>query len=870
MIWRRRRALADLDEDIRDHLGRETEENIARGMPPDEAAAAARRAFGSVTRTKEDARAVWVPIWADQLLQDARYALRLVRRSPGFAALVVATLALGIGLTTAVFSVVNAVLLRPLAYRDGSRLIWIVTYDDRVAPIRSIEVVSAPDVLAFHDHASTLERVVAFYIGMERVTAKDGVVATRVATVSSDFWDLADATPELGRLPSPNEDAIVLSHAFFESAFNGDTTLVGRMVTVNDRQALLAGVLPRTFRPQLPEPAAVSQLSPGEVEAYHATTIRPPAPTDFGVRLFYVIARTRPGVTVAQVKSELEMLRADVQRAYPKLASAPRLRVTPFADVLVGRARRPLLILFGCVLLVLTIACVNIASLQLARASARRKEVAVRAAIGAGRGRVLRQFVVENLLLASAGGIVGLLVARAAVSSMLRLLPYAIPRLTETTIDARVLTFASIASVVTALACGIAPAAALWRMNVQDALKDGPRTTTAPPRALRARRALVTIELALASVLVVAAMLLVKSLWRITAYPAGFDPEHVLTLKVQMSGEAYRTPERKRAYLDEVLGQAGAVPGVLAAGVSSDADARIRLVRQDGPPMSILDRPIVRLNVSSGGYAAALGMRIVDGRWMTDDEPSAVYVVNEALARRYFPGENPIGRRLLLPNGPDPARAIPVPIVGIVGDLRTADLESAIEPELFLDYRHGNPFAMTVIVRTRGEPLHVAPTVRATLAAIDPTQALFQVKRLDSALIDSIAPRRMTLTLLAVFAGSALLLGVIGIYGVMAYSVAQRTQEIGVRMALGATRQAVLMMIMTQGIRLTAAGVAVGAVSAAGTSRVLTSLLYGIQPTDGGSFAVACVGVAATAIAACSLPAIAASLVDPIVALRCE
>jgi len=867
---RRRRALDDLDEDIREHLAREVDRNIARGMSPEEAEAAARRAFGSVTRIKEDTRAVWIPIWADQLLQDARYALRLFRRSPGFASLVVATLGLGIGLTTAVFSVVNAVLLRPLAYRDGSRLIWIVTYDDRVAPIKSIEVVAAPDFLAFHDHASTLERVVAFYVGMERVAVKDGVVATRMATVSSDFWDLAGATPALGRLPSTNEDAIVLSHAFFESAFNGDAALVGRMVTVNDRQVLLAGDLPRTFRPQLPAPAAVSQLAPGDVEAYHATTIQPPSPTDLGIRVFYVIARTRSGVSAAQVKSELETLRADVQRGYPKLPSAPRLRVTPFADVLVGQARRPLSILFGCVLLVLTIACVNIASLQLARASARRKEVAVRAAIGAGRGRVLRQFVVENLLLASAGGIVGLVVARAAVSSMVQLLPYAIPRLTETTIDARVLAFASIASIVTALACGIAPAAALWRMNVQDALKDGTRTTTAPPRALRARRALVTVELALASVLVVAAMLLVKSLWRITAYPAGFDPEHVLTLKVQMSGQAYRTPERKRAYLDEVLQRAGTIPGVLVAGISSDADARIRLVRQDGPPMSILDRPIVRLNVTSGGYAAAIGMRIVEGRWMTDDEPSPVYVINEALARRYFSGENPIGRQLLLPNGPDPARAMPVPIVGIVADLRTADLESAVEPELFLDYRHGNPFAMTVNVRTAGDPLQAAPAVRAKLAAIDPTQALFEVKRLDAALLDSIAPRRMVLTLLAVFAGSALLLGVIGIYGVMAFSVAQRTQEIGVRMALGATRQAVLTMIMAQGLRLTAVGVALGAVSAAATSRALTSLLYGIQPTDGGSFAVACVGVAATAIAACSLPAMAASLVDPVVALRCE
>jgi predicted permease len=784
--------------------------------------------------------------------------------------LVVAILALGIGLPTAVFSVVNAVLLRPLLYRDGSRLVWIVTYDDRVAPIKSIEAVAAPDFLAFRDHASTLERVVAFYTSMERVTARDGVVATRTATVSSDFWEIAGATPTLGRLPATNEDAIVLSHAFFESAFNGDASLVGRMVTVNDRQVILAGVLPRTFQPQLPAPAAVSQLPPGEVEAYHATTIQPPSPTDFGVRMFYVIARMQPGVTIAQVRNELETLRADARRAYPKLVSAPRLRVTPFADVLVGQARRPLLILFVCVLLVLTIACLNIASLQLARASARRREVAVRAAIGAGRGRVLRQFVVENLLLASGGGIAGLLVARTAVSSMVRLLPYAIPRLTETTIDARVLAFAGIASVVTALACGIAPAASLWRMNVQDALKDSTRSTTAPPRALRARSALVTIELALASILVVTALLLVKSLWRITAYPAGFAPEHVLTLKVQMSGQAYRTPERKRTYLDEVLREAGAVPGVLATGVSSDADARIRLVRQDGPSMSILDRPIVHLNVASAGYADAVGIRMVAGRWMTDDEPSAVFVINEALARRYFPGENPIGRRLLLPNGPDPARATPVGIVGIAADLRTADLESAIEPQLFTDYRHANPFAMTVCVRTAGDPLRVAPPIQAKLAAIDSTQALFEVKRLDAALIDSIAPRRMMLTLIVVFAGSALLLGVIGIYGVIAYSVAQRTQEIGVRMALGATRQAVLTMVIAQGVRLTAAGVAIGALSAVGTSRLLTSLLYDVLPTDGASFAIACAGVAATAIAACGLPAIAASLVDPVVALRYE
>jgi predicted permease len=870
MIWRRR-PLEDLDDDIREHLSRETEENLARGMSPEEAEAAARRAFGNLTPIKEDTRAVWIPIWADQLAQDVHYALRLARRNPAFSCLVIATLALGIGLTTAVFSVVNAVLLRPLTYRGGDRLVWIVTYDDRVAPIRSIQVVAAQDFLAFHDHASTLERTVAFSSGMERLaTPHDGVLATRVATVSNDFWEIAGATPELGRLPAVDEEAVLLSHSFFEHAFGGDASIVGRMTTVNDRQVLLAGVMPHTFRPQLPVPAAVSQLPPGEVEAYHATVIRPPATTDLGVRVFNVIARTKPGLTAAQVQSELETIRADVKRTFPSLPSAPRLRVTPFSDVLVGTARRSLLILFGCVLVVLTIACVNIASLQLARASARRREVAVRAALGAGRGRVLRQFVVENLLLASLGGVAGVVIARVAVSSMIRLMPYSIPRLTETNVDGRALAFASLVSLLTAFVCGLAPAAALWQVNVQDALKDGAGTATAPPSARRARSALVTIELALASVLLVAAMLLVKSLWRITAYPPGFEPERVLTLKVQMSGQSYRTPERRKAYLDDVVQQARTVPGVLAAGLASDADARIRFVRQDGPAIPILDRPIVRLNATSAGYPAAVGMRIVGGRWLADDEPSAVYVINEELARRYFPGENPVGRRLLLPHGPDIAQATTVPIVGIVADLRTADLESVIEPTLFVDYAHGNPFAMTINVRTTGDPLQFAPALRARLAGIDRTQALFEVKRLDVVLMDSIAPRRMMLTLLVVFAGSALLLGVIGVYGVMAYAVAQRTHEIGVRMALGATRRAVVTIILSEGLRFTAAGVAVGALCALGITQLLASQLYEVQPTDLSSFVVALAGIAVTAIAACAAPAMTASLVDPAVALRCE
>jgi predicted permease len=870
-MWRRRRALDDLDDDIRDHLERETAENIGRGLTPDAAREAARRAFGSVARAKEDTRAVWVPTWIDHALQDARYALRLWCRAPAFSLVLAGTLALGIGLTTAVFSVVNAVLIRPLAYRDGHRLVWIVTYDDRF-PIKSIEVVSAPDFLAFRERASTLDRVVAFFIGMERVTARGEVVAARVATVSYDFWDLAGANAALGRLPTVDEDAVMLSEAFFERAFGGDASVVGRVAIVNDRPVMIAGVLPRGFAPQLPPPTAVSQLSAGEVEAYHTTIIRPPAPTDLGVRVFNVIARMRPNATVAQVSAELEAIRADVRRANPGppgRLGAPRLRVEPFSRKLVGDARRPLLILLGSVVLLLATACANTANLLLARASARRKEVAIRAAIGAGRARVLRQFIVESALLSAVGGVGGLLIARAVLAAMVRLLPDAVPRLLEASIDRPVLAFAAAVSTATAIVCGVAPAAGLWRMNVQDVLKDGARTRTGPVGALRLRRALVAIEVALAAVLLVSTVLLVESLWHITAYPPGFAPHQVLTMKVQFSGPAYRAPERRRAYVDMALERARAVPGVVAAGVSANGDTRIRFVRQDLPG-SMLDRPIVLMNITSAGYAAVVGMRVVQGRWMTDDEPSAVFVINEALARRYFAGENPIGRRLLLPHGPDPAQATPISIVGVVADLKDSNLETATEPELFTDYRHSDPFGITLAARTAADPVVSAPAIRAGVAAIDRTQPVFGVKRLDAALAESIAPRRFTLALLGTFATSAVLLAMVGIYGVIAYVVAQRTQEIGVRMALGAERHQVVTMIVRQGMTMAMAGLALGAAAAAAATRVLATLLYQVRPTDAAAFAAGLAAIATTALVACSGPAIKASMVDPVVALRCD
>jgi len=863
---RRRRSLDDLDEDIRDHIARETDENVGRGMPPADARDAALRKFGNVTLAKEGVRAVWIPIWFDQVLQDARYGFRILRRNPGFSAVVILTLALGIGLNTAVFSVVNAVLVRPLSYASPERLVWVATYDDR----SPMEFVTALDFLAFRDQASSLDRIAAFSIGMERVTAKDEVVPARIATVSHEFWDLAGMSPALGRIPSAGEDAIVLSHAFFERAFAGDGSVVGRPVTVNERQVLVAGVLRAAFRPQLPPPPAAAQLPPGDVDGYHAMVVRAPAPNAPGVQLFSVLAKMKPGVTIDQTRSELETVRANQRRANPDRPRPPRLRVVPFSEKLVGRARTPLLVLLGSVVLVLAIACANIANLLLARASARQKEVAIRTAVGAGRGRVLRQFVVENLILAMIGGAAGLLVARAGLAAMLRLIPQAVPRLSETTIDGRVLTFALSASIATALACGLASAIALWRTNVHDALKDGARTATASAGGLRVRRALVAVELALAAVLLVGAALMIKSFWRITAYPPGFAPDRVLTMKFQFSGARYRETQPRRAYVDELLRRVRSTPGVGAAGVSSNGENRLLLTIEGAPPLPVEKRPVVSMTLTSADYASAIGMRVVKGRWIADDEPSAVYVINETLARRHFAGEDPIGKRILLPNGPDPRNAQQVPVVGVVADLRYANLESAAEPELFTDYQHTRPVGLNLAIRTAGDPSASAPAIRARLADIDPTQPLFDVKPLDVALADSIAPRRFNVILLVTFAASALLLALVGIYGVIAYSVAQRTHEIGVRMALGAQRREVVRMVVRQGMVIAIAGIAIGIAAALALTRVIASLLYEVTPTDPPTFAVVVCALMATALAACCGPAVKAALVDPIVALRCE
>jgi putative ABC transport system permease protein len=427
--------------------------------------------------------------------------------------------------------------------------------------------------------------------------------------------------------------------------------------------------------------------------------------------------------------------------------------------------------------------------------------------------------------------------------------------------------FAATTAVATAVLFGFAPALSLWRTSVHGVLKDGARTASASPGSLRVRKTLVAAELALSAVLLVGAGLMVKSFVRLTAWPPGFAPDRVLTMRMQFSGQRYRDVRNRRAYIDELLRRAREAPSVEAAGVSSGGDGRMLVVVEDIPDVPPEQRPRATVSTTSAGYASAIGMRIVKGRWLTDAEPELAIVVNEALARRVFPGQDPIGRRIRAPGmGP----TVFAPIVGIVADLRYANLDAAPEPEIFFDYGHARPFALTLALRTAGDPAAVAPAIRTLAGAVDRTQPIFDVKPLETTLADSIASRRFNLILLATFAATALLLALVGIYGVIAYSVAQRTHEIGVRMALGAERREVVRMIVWQGMTIAAAGILAGVVAALALTRVIASLLYDVTPTDPLTFTAVAGALALTALAASCGPAIKGALVDPIVALRCE
>ena len=835
----KRHPLDGFEDDIRDHIERETGDNIERGMSPEAARLAALRQFGNVARVMEETREVWRWVWIGQLLQDLRYGLRFLRRNPRFAAVVVLTMALGIGVNTAVFSVVNTVLLKPVTYPNPERLVWIGAYDPNIRR----DFVWQPDFSDWRRQARSYSAMAAFGYQQAALATPRGTGQVTGVYVAGDFWALTGTRAASGRLFGDEEDCLVLSWDFFEREFSGDASVVGQTATMNGHPVRIIGVLPAMFRFQFPMWWAA--VHPDPVEVYLSV----PRPGEGVAQSMQVVAALKPGVAVEQARAEMQSLEAHLIEARGgESHRMTNLHVDRLGEQLGGSSRQALLVLLASGAFVLLIATVNVANLLLARATLRQKEVAIRAAVGAGRSRVIGQLLAESAVQAVAGGAAGLLLARWAIYLLVRISPNAIPRLSETVIDARVLLFTLAVSLLAGILFGAAPALSLRRWNLHDSLKSGTRNS-AGMGGLRLRRLLVGVELALAIVLLTGAGLLWKSYERMNAHAPGFDPEHVIVMKVRFAGPQYGEEAAHQAYARELLRRLADAPGTRSAGLSC-------WILGQSMPFPF------RINAVSPGYLQALGITLQKGRWLAESDTFGA-LLNESMARQAFGGMDPIGRQILLPRK--------VTVVGIVSNLKYSKLDAEPPPEVFLTIgRAPDLYGVEIAAHVTARPAAMIPVLRKLVADVDPSLPVYDVKTLQDALAESIAPRRFNLFLLGGFAAAAFLLAVVGIYGVTAYSVAERTREIGMRMAMGARRGQVAAMVVRQALPVTVVGIAAGLAAAWSFARLIETLLYDVQATDPGTFLAAAILLGITALGACIGPALKAASVDPTVALRYE
>jgi putative ABC transport system permease protein len=704
-----------------------------------------------------------------------------------------------------------------------------------------------------------------------RASLDYGSDAGRVGAVASsdEFLAITGARPEKGRLfTAADRNVILITHRLWVRRFGSDPNVVGKPVVFNGEPSTICGVLPESYQFTLPLEGSAPGQDIYEIEVYMAEFIVPKAGGTDG-RLLSLVAKLRPGVRLSQAAAEMEAIQSDVKQHYPAVMSdSLNLRILPMQERLVGESRRALLVLLAAVAFVLLIACANIANLTLARATSRQREIAIRAAIGAGRARVIAQMLAEGIMLALIGGAAGLLFARLTLGAVIRLGSQAVPRLGEAAIDLRVLGFALLVSMATGILFSLGPAISLSRANLASVIKDGGAAVSPGASRITVRRLLMAGELAVTLVLLAAAGLMVRSFWRMSAHPSGFAPESILTMKVGLSGPSYHGREAQIAYFDRLLDRVSAAPGVSAVAITN---VPIRgIIKAEGIHFQEQQRPGTTYHSVSAGYFQAMGMRLVAGRWLTGHEPSPAVMVNESFVRAVFEKADPLGRRIMIPSSP-PTQESLATIVGVVADLRYTKLDSQPAPETYIPYRQAIYVgSMDIMVRTAGDASAMAGAIRKLVADLDRTQPVYDVQTLEQALAGGIAPRRFNLLLLGIFAAVALVLAVVGIYGVMGYAVTQRTHEIGVRMALGARRGEVVGMVVRQGMATAGAGIAAGVVAAFGLTRIMGSLLYEIAPTDGPTFGMVCSVLVAAAFLACCLPAFRASKVDPSVALRYE
>jgi predicted permease len=868
-IFSRRRIYGDLSEEMRSHLEEKIEELMAKGMSSPEAAYAARREFGNLTRLEEDARTVWQWPSLENFLMDVRYGLRILRQSPGFSAIAILMLAFGIGANAAIFSLVNSVLLRPLPYRDAARLVWV----SNEMPVQHTSVVLESDYFAWRKSNHVFEDVAAYDPGaVFTLTGAREPEHIQAGNATYNFLDVLGVAPRLGRGFRSEEDragaahVVLLTDSLWRRSFSGDAGILGGPISLDGEPYTVIGVLPPGF--EFLDNDKIDAVVPLALEHYEVAVDKP-------MRIVSVVGRLRPGITPATAAADIDATNQRVWATYPpdfaQMLKGVRARVVPVQERLVGNVRPALLVLLGAVGFVLLITCANIANLQLARAVSREKDFAIRGALGAGRWRLVRQLLTENSLLALAGGAGGLAVAWWLLALIRLWGPKDIPHLALARLDYRVLLFAAALSLLTGILFGLSPALAAFRIPFIESLRASGSRDGAGSRVRRPHSILMVGELAVALVLFVGAGLLIRSFVQLISIPPGFDARGVLTARVSLPPALYRTSQQRMAFFHQLDEGLAAIPGVTSAGLASvlplqgtnwgaeiQIEGRQRMTLASGPPTEVAE--------VTPGYFSALHIRLVEGRLLEagDARDSAnSLLVNEAFVRRYFPEEDAVGKRLRLADENKWWT-----IVGIIGDTKQHGLAAAVEPELFMTL--GDSPQTKLVLRTSNDPVELVPAVRSIVAQLDRNLPLFEIATMDSLLSREVASQRFNAALLSGFAVFALLLASLGIYGVMAYAVGQRTHEIGVRMALGAAPKNVLRMVLSRGLLLALAGVVVGLTVSFPLTRFLRALLYGVEPTDPLTFLGVTLLLVAVCFVACWLPARRAMRVDPMVALRHE
>jgi len=803
------------------------------------------------------------------LLQDLRYGARMLLKRPGFTLIAVLTLALGIGANTAIFSVVNAVVMRPLPFPASERLVRLYEKEtDAATPSERLEVAPA-NFLDWRRQSRTLQEIAAWGSDEEALAGGGQTESVKAAFVSANFFSVLGVSPWQGQSLTPADDqpghdsVAMLSFGLWQRRFGGAANIIGQQVQIDGSAYTVMGIMPAGFE----YPRGAEIWTPLALNANQTLTRE--------AHFLQVIARRRADASLAQVRAEMETIAGTLAQQYPATNKHWTVNVLPLLEDEIGQVRPTMLLLLGAVGLVLLIACANVSSLLLARGATRQAEITVRAALGASRGRIVRQLLTESALLAGLGGSLGLLLALWGTDALLALSPTEIPRLQTVSVDSRVLGFTLALTLLTGLLFGLVPALQAARINLHEALKESGRGTAQTPTQRRIFSVLVVAEIALALVVLVGAGLLLNSFLRLRRVELGIQTPNVLTVEVNLPSAHYSDSELRTQRLNfygQVILRLQALPGVIAVGAIDSlplsGSQREWTFRQEGQTLAPSERPVAGFQVATTDYFRAMGIELRRGRAFTAAdryETPQVVIVNESFARRFYPNEDPLGQRILIRNRPQACE-----IVGIVNDVRHFGPQKEPGPEMYVPYNQLAVGGVPLVVRTQSEPAALAEAVRKEIAAVAPEVAIGKIRTMTQLMTAALAERRFALLLLGMFAGVALLLAAVGIYGVMAYAVTRRHHEFGVRLALGAQAQDLLWLVLRQGLTLALAGMALGVAAALTLTRLMNTLLFGVSATDPLTFVGVALLLTFVALLACWLPARRATKVDPMIALRCE